>query len=106
MNSHGKDLDDDTMVIILMGILAGPALLAVLASKLPDFSQLLIDAQILVAPKALPILQIPGTDGAGLDWVRIIPLASMIIICLVWAVWLVAHRRDNEPEAKGKVAQK
>ena len=106
MNSHGKDLDDDTMTIILIGILAGPALLAVLAAKLPDFSQLLIDLQILVPPHALPILQIPGTDGAGLDWVRVVPLVSMIIICLVWAVWLIARRRDHEDERKGKVAQK
>lgn len=105
MNSQGKDLDDDTMVLILLGIVAGPALLAVVASQLPDFATLLIDHQILVAPQALPILQIPGTGGAGLDWARLVSLAAVVIISLVWMVWLVA-RRGNEPEAKGKVVQR
>ena len=101
MNDHGQ-LDDDTTTMIILAILFGPAALTaglgVLASQIPGVAGWLIDHHILVAE---PVLVIPGTDGAGLDWLRIIPIASLMLIALVWSVWLARSKASSEKVTEG-----
>lgn len=94
--SSQQNFDDDTVMMILLGILGLPTLLAAAAAQLPDFAQLLVQLQVLVSAEAAPALQLPGADGAGLDLVRLIPLASVLVITLVWIIWLLANRHRRE----------
>lgn len=93
---------DDTTTLILVGVLFGPAVLAaglaVAAAKVPAVAGWLIERQVLVAAADDPLLVIPGTGGAGVDLMRIIPVVAVILIGLVWAVW--ASKRAREAAAE------
>jgi len=94
--SGTRDLDDDQTILVLIGIFAGPALLgtglATLTAKVPGVAGWLIDHHILVAAAAQPIVTIPASGGAGLDWSRLIALTAAVLIWLTWVIW-AAHTR-------------
>ena len=100
MNTHGQ-LDDDTTTLILVGLLGGPAVLAaavgIAASRTPAVAAWLVEHHVLASAAASPVLAIPGAGGAGLDWPRIIPVVSLLIIAVVWCVWLAR----NKPTPRG-----
>ena len=102
MNDHGQ-LDDDTTTMIILAILFGPAALTaglgVLASQTPAVASWLMNHHILTSHN--PVLVIPGTDGAGLDWLRIIPIAALMLIALVWSVWLARSKASSEKVTEG-----
>ena len=95
MRNQGQ-LDDDATTMIILGILFGPASLTaglgVLASQIPGVAGWLVEHHFLVAE---PALEIPGAGGAGLDWLRIIPMMSLLAIALVWSVWLVRAKAGD-----------
>jgi len=94
--SGTRDLDDDQTILVLIGIFAGPALLgaglATITAKVPGAAGWLIDHQILVAAADQPILTLPASGGAGLDWPRLIALTAVVLIGLTWVIW-AAHTR-------------
>lgn len=100
MNTHGQ-LDDDTTTLILVGLLVGPtalvAAVGIAASRAPAVAAWLVEHHVLASAAASPVLAIPGAGGAGLDWPRIIPLVSLLIIAVVWGVWLAR----NKPTPRG-----
>ena len=100
MNTH-QQLDDDTTTLILVGLLGGPAVLAaavgIAASRTPAAAAWLVEHHVLASAAATPVLPIPGAGGAGLDWARIIPVVSLLIIAVVWGVWLAR----NKPTPRG-----
>lgn len=107
MNTNkGQQLDDDTTTMILIGLLFGPALLAagigVVAAQVPEVASWLTQRNVLVAPADNPLLVIPGTAGAGLDLMRIIPIASAILLALIWAVWLSKSKMNSEEGTRNK----
>ena len=57
----------------------------------------LVEHHVLASAAATPVLAIPGAGGAGLDWARIIPVVSLLIIAVVWGVWLAR----NKPTPRG-----
>ena len=100
MNTQGQ-FDDDTTTLILVGLLAGPAVLAaavgITAARAPAAAAWLVEHHVLASAAATPVLAIPGAGGAGLDWARIIPVVSLLIIAVVWCVWLAR----NKPTPRG-----
>ena len=98
---NGQTLDDDTIVLILMAAIGLPAILGVVAAKVPDVAQLLVTGHILAAPDAGVLVEFPGTGGAGLDLARLIVVASVATICLVWITWLSLARYHNKKAEKG-----
>lgn len=104
MNTQQGQLSDDSTTLILMGLLFGPAVLAAglgfAASKVPGVAGWLVEHHVLAAAADDPFLVIPGTGGAGLDLMRIIPVVALLLIVLVWAVW-VSKRVQAAAEEKG-----
>lgn len=96
MNS---ELSDDHVLLILIGALGAPAILAALAAKIPDVSQFMVDWQILVPAADQPPLALPS--GPGLDGARLVVVGAGLVVILTWAVYLVAHRRSRARERKG-----
>jgi len=100
VNTQGQ-FDDDTTTLILVGLLAGPAVLAaavgITAARAPAAAAWLVEHHVLASAAATPVLAIPGAGGAGLDWPRIIPLVSLLIIAVAWGVWLAR----NKPTPRG-----
>ena len=105
MNTHGQ-LDDDTTTLILVGLLGGPAVLAaavgIAASRTPAAAAWLVEHHVLASAAASPVLAIPGAGGAGLDWARIIPVVSLLIIAVVWGVWLARNKPAGTPRGGAK----
>lgn len=76
MASKSPDLDDDTVVVILLGVVVAMAVGPTAVSALGvDAGSWLIAHQVLVAP-AKSAITIPLTGG-GLDWRR------MVVACFV-----------------------
>lgn len=99
-----QQMSNDGITLVMVGILAGPALLAALATQIiPRITGFLIETHILLAPKEQPLVAIPGTGGAGLDPLRLTVLAAVGLIFLVWTVWLMVliSRRRTHIHEKG-----
>lgn len=96
-----NELDNDHVLLILIGCFAAPWILAAAAAKLPNFRHLLLDWNVL-AP-ATEQLVFTLTPGAGLDLNRVIALAAVLVILIVWAAWLIRRRistTDTENRAR------
>ena len=68
--------------------------------RAPAAAAWLVEHHVLASAAATPVLPIPGAGGAGLDWARIIPVVSLLIIAVVWGVWLARNRPTPRGGAK------
>lgn len=81
----------------------GLALLGIVAASAGAFwlkgTTWLVEHQVLVAAKSDPLVQIPGSSGAGLDVPRLAILAAILVATLVAAVSsarrAIARRRED-----------
>lgn len=100
-----QQFDDDTTTLILLGVFFGPALIAagvgVAAAQLPQLANWLVEHHILAAPSAEPALVIPNTGGAGLDWIRLVPIVSLLAIAVTWTAWWARTRSSTITTQRG-----
>jgi uncharacterized membrane protein YtjA (UPF0391 family) len=96
-----KELNDDQMTLVMVGIFGGPtaaaAGLAWLGSKSPWLTDQLVRYYVLAPASAKPLLPIPGLGGAGLDLARIVILTALILIPLIWLVHYLRRPREARP---------
>lgn len=92
MNSQ-KELSDDALTLIFVGLILGPTILGALAARLPEVELWMVERGVLVGHALLPLTP----TGAGLDLNRLIIVAAVIVILLVVGVNAV-RKRDAEGE--------
>ena len=89
----GRTDPDDLMVLLFLGLLAGPTILVLAWRSLVGW---LVDHQILLAATRHPLVVIPASDGAGLDFPRLLLLAAVVLVLLAALgsvlVRMVRHR--------------
>ena len=68
--------DDDLLVLLLLGTVAGPAILAVAWTSIVDW---LLEVHVLVDTVQRPLLVLPASGGAGLDLPRLLLLAAFVL---------------------------
>ncbi|WP_345188996.1 hypothetical protein [Microbacterium panaciterrae] len=90
-----NEKDTDALLVILVALLAGPALLA---SVFKPVQKMLINWKILVTDNVL----IPIGDGAGLDLPRIIIAVCVLVAIVLLGAMLV--RRTVERRALARKA--
>lgn len=90
--------NDDTVWLILIGAVLGPALLAGLgANVLTPVRTWLVEQHILVTESVV----VPIGEGAGLDPARIVLVGAVLALLLTLAV-LLAVRRRRRLEVEGR----
>lgn len=83
-SASGGELDNDTVLVILLGTVAlgGLGGAGALFGLGTDW---LVEHSVLIAASASPLLPIPGLDGAGLDLTRSVIAAGLLIMLLAVA---------------------
>lgn len=81
-------LSDDTLVLIVCGIVAWPVLAGVLIVFWRDIVGWAVHAGILVGRKADPLVVLPNARGAGLDLPRLVIVAAIVVALLVGSWWV------------------
>lgn len=72
----GRTDPDDLMVLLLLGLLAGPTIVVLAWQSLVGW---LVDHQVLLAAARDPLVVIPASDGAGLDLPRLLLLGAVVL---------------------------
>lgn len=94
----GGQGSDDTVWLVLAGVLFAPALIAGIgANVLAPVRIWLVERQVLVADAVI----IPIGAGAGLDLVRIVLIAGLVALVITLAV-LIAVRRRRRLEVENR----
>lgn len=94
--NNTKQLSDDALTLIFVGMFLGPTILAALAARLPEVELWLVERGVLVGHALLPLTP----TGAGLDLNRLVMVAAVIVILLVVGVNAVRQRGEEEEEVQ------
>lgn len=85
-NGGTTPMDDDQFTLMMLGILAWPALGGAALWAWSRGGAWLVKNQILVSAKAGPLIAIPGMNGAGLDAARIVMLIGALVVLVAITV--------------------
>lgn len=94
--------NDDEFVLILVGVLAWPAIVAGLYWGWAQGGDWLVKHQVLVAAKAHPLLAIPGMGGAGFDVGRLMMAVGLVALLLAISVAAVRRSVIARREQRGR----
>lgn len=94
--------NDDEFVLLIVAVLAWPAIAAALYWAWAQGGDWLVRHQILVAGKAHPLLTIPGMGGAGLDVGRLMIAVGLVAVLLAGSVAVVRRSVRASREQRGR----
>lgn len=92
------DTPEEELVLIHVAIAAVAVVLGSAGALWLTGSVWLVQHKVLVAQAAQPLIEVPGTAGAGLDLPRVAIAAGLIVATLAGAVSYVRHawrRRED-----------
>ena len=82
----GQSISDDEMTLMLVAVMAWPALAGAVAWAWIQGGSWLVKHQILVSAKAGPLVALPGMGGAGLDVARLSIAAGVVVVLVALTV--------------------
>lgn len=91
----GRTDPDDLMVLLFLGMLAGPTIVVLAWKSLVGW---LVDHQILLAATRDPLVVIPASEGAGLDLPRLLLLGALVLGLLAALGTIVVRLVRNRTE--------
>lgn len=82
----GQSINDDEMTLLLVAVVAWPALAGAAMWAWSQGGSWLVKHQILVSAKAQPLVHLPGMGGAGLDMARLSIVAGVVMVLVALTV--------------------